>query len=336
MTDQENIIGLGKFVFDDNNQEKNCGPVWEKHVQDLYLCFCLKILWFCWLSSVAFQEVIFQKFVTNQLFVRENFEAGYNSPSKDYEQTTFYKKNRVFLSLVGASRSHFFYNWLKTGMFQSKYVKKLFCYPYSQPLYFVMQEKIEDLEFVPGVNFESIDSFKKNGIKYLLISDDSCEEICNSKAFVDIATAGRHSGLSTIYIEHNLFHQSKLGRDLELQNTYIVLSKSFRDVIQVGMLSAQFGLSSEPVDWYRDATSVPYGLLLVDLSPRTNGRLRYCTKTGSIPSKFYIPNQLKQSNFRTMNTQNFFEHTSVYSPNVLIILPQMQKPFLSVLSRKVS
>ena len=89
----------------------------------------------------------------------------------------------------------------------------------------------------------------------MLSFDDSCEEICNSKAFVDIATAGRHRGLSTIYVKHNLFHQSKFGRDVELHNTHIVLFKSPRDVIQVSTLSAQLGLGSELVDWYRDATS---------------------------------------------------------------------------------
>ena len=68
-----------------------------------------------------------------------------------------------------------------------------------------MQKEIENLEFVRGVNFEFIDSLKNNGSNYLLIFDDSCEEICNSKAFVDIATAGGHRGLSTIYIKHNLF-----------------------------------------------------------------------------------------------------------------------------------
>ena len=85
-----------------------------------------------------------------------------------------------------------------------------------------MQKEIETFEFVHGVNFEFIDSMKNNGKKYLLIFDGSCEEICNSKAFVDIATAGRHRGLSTIYIKHDLRHQSKLGRDVELQNTHIV------------------------------------------------------------------------------------------------------------------
>ena len=158
-----------------------------------------------------------------------------------------------------------------------------------------MQKEIESLEFVRGVNFEFIDSLKNNGTKYFSIFDDSCEEICNSKAFVDIATAERYRGLSTIYIKHNLFQQSKLRRDAELQNTHIVLFKSPRDVMQVTTLSTQLGLGSELVDWYRDATSVPFGHLLIDLLPRTEDRLRYCTNTGSIPSKFYIPERLKQS-----------------------------------------
>ena len=146
-----------------------------------------------------------------------------------------------------------------------------------------MQKEIEDLGSVRGVNFEFIDSLENNGTKYLLIFDDSCEKTCNSKAFVDIATAGRYRGLSKIYIKHNLFHQSKLGGDVKLQNTHIVLFKSPGDVLQVTTLSTQLGLGSDLVDWYRDATFVPFGPLLIDLSPRTNDRLRHCTNTGSIP-----------------------------------------------------
>ena len=78
-----------------------------------------------------------------------------------------------------------------------------------------MQKEIENLEFLPGGNFEVIDSLKNTSTNYLLIFDDSSEEIYISKAFVGIINAGRHRGLSTIYIEHNLFHQSKLGRDVE-------------------------------------------------------------------------------------------------------------------------
>ena len=86
--------------------------------------------------------------------------------------------------------------------FNQRLTKFTFFYQHSQPLYNVMQKENKNLEFVQGVNFEFIDLLKNNGTKYLLHFDDSCEEICNTKAFVDIATAGRHRGLSTIYIKH--------------------------------------------------------------------------------------------------------------------------------------
>ena len=153
-----------------------------------------------------------------------------------------------------------------------------------------MQKEIKNLDFVQGVNFEFIDSLKNNCTNFLLLFDDSCEEIRNSKAFVDVATAGRHRGLSTIYIKRNPFHQSKLGRGVELQNTHIVLFKSPRDVMQEITLDAQLGLGSDLVYWYRDATSVPFGHLLISLLPRTDDRLLYCTESGSVRSFFSFLN----------------------------------------------
>ena len=148
----------------------------------------------------------------------------------------FSTKSRVFISLVGPSgteKSQLIYNGLKIGTFQPKFDKICFFYQHSQPLHYVMQKEIENLVFVHGVNFEFFDSLKNNDTMYFVISDDSCVDICHSKAFVDIPTAGRHRGLSTIYIKHNFFHQRRPGRDVELQNTHIVLFKSPRDVMQV-------------------------------------------------------------------------------------------------------
>ena len=164
----------------------------------------------------------------------------------------------------------------------------------------------------------------------MLIFDDSCVENCNSKAFVDNATAGRHRGPITIDIKDNLLHQSKPGSDVELQNTHTVLFKSHRDVMQVTNLSTQLCLGSELVDWYRDATSVPFGHLLIDLSPRTDDRLRYCTNSGSVPSKFYIPERLKH--LRTLDDELT---KSLYSPSVPIAFPQMQKSLSSVLPKRI-
>ena len=284
------------------------GSVWDKPVPDRWLCLCPNFLSFCWSSLVAFGELTFQKIMTVQLFglefcaVRQDiFDAH-----QGYEQFNFYKISSLY-SIGWPIRT-----WKIAADLQlaekwniwNKLRQNLLFYQHSQPLYDVMQKEFKNLEFMQGVNFEFIDSLKNNGTKHLLIFDDSCEEIWNSKVFVDIATAGRHRGLSTHYIKNNLFHQGKLGRNVELQNFRLVLFKSPCDVMQVTTLSAQLGLGSELVDWYRDATSVPFGLLLIDLSPRTDDRLRYCTNTGSIPSKLYIPDRLKQSKIWTRNTQN--------------------------------
>ena len=69
---------------------------------------------------------------------------------------------------------------------------------------------------------------------------------------------------------------------------------------------------------------------MIDLSPRTDDPLRYCTNTGAIPSKFYFPDRLKQSKMLDNEHKN-----SLYSPSVPIILPQMQKSFPSVLPKRV-
>ena len=64
-----------------------------------------------------------------------------------------------------------------------------------------MQRK--NLKFIHGVDFDLIENFLNNGTNYLLIFDNSCEEISKSKQFVKIATDGRQRGLNTIYIKHN-------------------------------------------------------------------------------------------------------------------------------------
>ena len=100
--------------------------------------------------------------------------------------------------------------------------------------------------------------------------------------------------------------------------------------MQVTILGVQLGRGSKLVDWYRDATSVSFGHLLIDLSPRTDSRLRYCTNSGSVPSNFFTPDRLKH--LRTLDD----EHTkSLYSPSVPIAFPQMQKPLSSVLPKRV-
>ena len=69
---------------------------------------------------------------------------------------------------------------------------------------------------------------------------------------------------------------------------------------------------------------------MIDLSPRTDDRLRYSTKSGTFSSKFFTADWLKHS--KSLND----EHTkSLHSPIVPRIFPQKQKSFPSVLSKRV-
>ena len=86
----------------------------------------------------------------------------------------------------------------------------------------------------------------------------------------------------------------------------------------------------DQIDWFRDATTVPFGHLSIDLFPRTDGRLRYCTRSGNIPSKFYVPDNLKHLK------QLDDEHTkSLYSPTIPALFPRMQNSVSKNLSKRI-
>ena len=132
----------------------------------------------------VFGEFTSQKLVTNQLFGLEFFAVQQDTfyLHQDYEQVNFYKESSLYF--LGWS----FRNWKITAYLElaknwnisTKVWQDIdFFYQHSRPLYDVMQKDFANLEFVQGVIFEFIDSLKNNGTKYLLIFDDSCEEICN-------------------------------------------------------------------------------------------------------------------------------------------------------------
>ena len=111
-------------------------------------------------------------------------------------------------------------------------------------------------------------------------------------------------------------------------HTHIVLFRSPRDVHQIGTLKVQLGLGSTLVDWYCDATSVPFGYLLIDLSPRTNDRIRYCANSGNNPSKFYVPGKWKH--LKHLDD----EHAkSLSSPSVPTLLPNVKNSTAKCLSK---
>ncbi len=192
------------------------------------------------------------------------------------------------MSVVGPSgcgKTQFVYNLLHFKIFQPPFDKIFFFYKHFQPIYQQMQHEFSNIEFLSCIDFQLVQELPSDGTNYLMIFDDSCVELLKSKEFEKIATSGRHRGISVIYIKHNLYHKSPIGRDVELQNTHIVLFKSPRDVLQISKLAQQLGVSL--IEWYKDATSKPYGHLLIDLHPQTLDVLRF--SSGFEPTIFYLP-----------------------------------------------
>ena len=148
---------------------------------------------------------------------------------------------------------------------------------------------------------------------------------------MDILTAGTHRRFGTIFIKHSLFHQGKLGTDVEMQNTHFALFKSPRDdVHHVAILGVQLGLASTLVDWHWDASSILFDHFMIDLSPRTDDRLRCCTSSGNFSSRFYLPDNSKYLKYLDD------EHAkSLYSPSISALFPRMQNSFSKNLSKRI-
>ena len=123
-----------------------------------------------------------------------------------------------------------------------------------------MRKEVRNIEFIGSLEFDFIENLPNDGINYLLIFD-FCDEISRSKNFARIAIARRHPKLNFMYIKHNFFHTSTNER--ELQHTHMVLFRSPRDVQQIDVLGKQLGLGNTQRKWYADATTTPYGHLLI-------------------------------------------------------------------------
>ena len=91
-------------------------------------------------------------------------------------------------------------------------------------------------------------------------------------------------------MKHNLFHQSKWSRTIDLNTTHMVLFNSPRDIHQIDHLGKQLDNITFLRHCYKKAVQEPFGHLLIDLDPKTSEYLRYCSNiTGPGPSIFYLP-----------------------------------------------
>jgi len=137
--------------------------------------------------------------------------------------------------------------------------------------------KKSDEHFNEGVPTDFYENAR--GRPCLVIIDDLLNDVY-SKQVCDLFTKGsHHRNIRVILITQNLFHQCRYCRDTSLNAKYLVVLKNVRDKNQFMFLARQVypENSASLYKAYLDATHIPHGYLLLDLSQDIDDRLRFRT-----------------------------------------------------------
>ena len=161
-------------------------------------------------------------------------------------------------------------------------------YAEFQPSYEKLR-RIPNLQLIEGL--PDVEMLKADPRPKLCICDDLMTEISKSDSLTTIFTRGvHHWNMSCIHIVHNLFYANM--RSARINASYLVLFKNVSDKLQVTNLAKQMFPRKNQyfLQAYEDATSKPYGYLLVDLVQSTPDSLR--VRTAIFPSEqmvVYLP-----------------------------------------------
>ena len=194
------------------------------------------------------------------------------------------KSSICIVGSTGSGKTYWTYRFLQNikGMFDTDPPKTiLYCYGVWQPLYDEMEEQL-DVVLNEGLpNSALIDEISSNGSHNLIVIDDLIDQMVKSPNMELLLTQGcHHKNFTVVYLTQNLFQQGKNARTIALNTWYLVLFRNLRDVSQIGHLEKQMypGHSGILREAYNDATTEPYGYLVIDSSPQADVKHRLRTK----------------------------------------------------------
>ena len=154
-----------------------------------------------------------------------------------------------------------------------------YCYGEYQPIF----DNYPNVHFHEGLPESSHVVFDGTEAT-LLVLDDLMSET-NELVANTFTKLSHHRNVSVIHLTQNLFDKNKYAQTISLNAHYLVLFKNPRDVTQFATLARHMYPDSSKfaIEAYRDATSVPFGYLLVDLKPDQDERCR--PRTNIFPGK---------------------------------------------------
>jgi hypothetical protein len=147
--------------------------------------------------------------------------------------------------------------------------------------YSIWQDAFEN---IPAEFIEGLPADDKLTSGTLLIVDDQMGE-CGKELSKLFTKKSHHMDISVIYIVQNIFSKEREMRDITLNAKYLFLFKNPRDKGQIIHLAKQMypRSISYMMDAFHDATSTPFGYLLVDLTQDTDEKFRL--RTGILPNE---------------------------------------------------
>lgn len=175
----------------------------------------------------------------------------------------------------------------------------LYCYGIYQPLFDEMQKVIPNITFHKGLPaMELIEKYTEDRHHKILVCDDLAHQVNSDLEMELLFTRGSHHlRLSLVLISQNAFYRAARSRTIALNTTYMILMKNVRDVSQIAILGRQLypGKWKLLTEAYSDATSNPYGYLVVDMSPHSDDTYRLRTRVfpGEDPI-VYVPKKDKR------------------------------------------
>ena len=154
--------------------------------------------------------------------------------------------------------------------------KVIYCYGEYQKEFDELFPYVELVEGFPN----DVGKLTRGHDNSLLVLDDLMSQCSNDSRVADLFTRGsHHQGISVLYLTQNLFPPGKLSRTISLNSHYIMVFRNPRDSLGITTLAKQ--MFPKQTDYlmeaFRDATSKPYGYLLIDCHQLTPEDIRLRT-----------------------------------------------------------
>ena len=166
--------------------------------------------------------------------------------------------------------------------------KVIYCYGEYQKEFDELSKTLPLVEFIEGFpsNLYEMTEGCENS---LVILDDLMSQCSNDQRMSDLFTRGsHHRGISVLFLTQNLFPPGKLSRTISLNSHYMIIFRNPRDSLGIATLARQmYPKNSEYLlESFNDATTRPYGYLLLDLHQLTPENIRL--RTNILPNEKQI------------------------------------------------